>query len=55
MTLRPESWPRPPWLVKIMAAKVAALEALTPEELAEAEAAKAARRGACGSSPACVD
>ena len=41
---RPDPRPRPAWLVKIIAAKQAALEALTPAELAEAEAEKAARR-----------
>ena len=41
---RSESRPRPVWLQKVMAAKAAALEALTPAEFAEAEAEKAARR-----------
>ena len=41
---RPDPCPRPEWLQKIMAAKAAALAALTPAELAEAEAEKAARR-----------
>jgi hypothetical protein len=40
----PESRPRPGWLVKIMAAKQAALASLTPEELAEAEAVRSERK-----------
>ena len=39
-----ESRPRPAWLLKIMAAKREGLASLTPEELAEAEATKAARK-----------
>ena len=46
MSERPESRPRPGWLNKIMMAKAAALAlaALTPDELAEAEAERVARR-----------
>ena len=39
-----ESRPRPAWLTKMVAAKAAALEALTPAELAEAEADRSARK-----------
>jgi hypothetical protein len=44
MTDLPGSRPRPAWLNKMMAAKAAALEALTPDELAEVEADRETRR-----------
>ena len=41
---RPESRPRPGWLVKIMRATQEGMDSLTPEERAEAAAEKAARK-----------